>query len=74
MARPIAPIHAIPSPREQQAAADLASLPVEMLSRSTSTLFNVQAAFLFGAWRQSVTCGQAVADACRAASGAPSRH
>jgi hypothetical protein len=66
MPRPIAPIHAIPSPGQQQAAADLASLPVEMLSRSTSTLFTVQTALLFGAWQNSFRYGQAVAEACKA--------
>jgi hypothetical protein len=61
--RMTAPLHAIPSPAQQKAAADLASLPVEMLSRTTSTLFNVQASLMLYGWRQSLEAGKLMADA-----------
>jgi hypothetical protein len=58
--------HAIPSPAQEQAAADLASLPVEMFSRSTTTVFGVQAALLCAGWQQTLLASQAVADAWKA--------
>jgi hypothetical protein len=58
-----APIHAIPSPSQQKAAADLASLPVEMMSRTTTTMFSMQSSLLLHSWLQSVQAGKAMADA-----------
>jgi hypothetical protein len=68
-----APIHAIPSPAQQKAAADLASLPVEMMSRTTTNLFSMQTSFLFYGWLQSMQAGKAMADALKAGSEAPGR-
>jgi hypothetical protein len=68
-----APIHAIPSPAQQKAAADLASLPVEMMSRTTTNMFSMQASFLFYGWLQSMQAGKAMADAIRARSETPQR-
>jgi hypothetical protein len=62
------PIHAIPSPAQQKAAADLASLPVEMMSRTTTNMFSMQASLLFHGWLQSVEAGKALADAIQARS------
>ncbi|RYY91252.1 MAG: hypothetical protein EOO24_31815 [Comamonadaceae bacterium] len=68
-----APIHAIPSPAQQQAAAELASLPVEMLSRTTSNVFSLQASFLLHGWMQTLQAGRAMADALQARPEAPRR-
>jgi hypothetical protein len=68
-----APLRAIPTPAQQKAAADLASLPVEMFSLGSSTLFNVQASLMLYGWRQSMEAGQRMAEAFGAQPAAPRR-
>jgi hypothetical protein len=69
-----APIHAIPSPAQEKAAADLASLPVEMMSRTTTNMFSMQTSFLLYGWLQSMQAGKAMADAIAARSEAPKKR
>jgi hypothetical protein len=69
----VAPIHAIPSPSQEKAAADLASLPMEMLSRTTTGMVHLQTSLLLYGWLQSMEAGRLMAEALKPRADPPKR-